>query len=112
MRWAAGRNNGMAHPDEAAYRIRVEVRLYDSSVPAPLPSLSRTGPDGTPEKPWTRVEEIGEGAWFGPKSMPGVHLSKSGRRWFVMKDEANQLPHTPRTMNDLAPFVRVDGDKA
>lgn len=72
-----------------------------------------SGPDGTPEKPWTRVEEIGDGTWFRPKSMPGVHLSKSGRTgWFVMKDEANQLPPSPRTMNDLAPFVRVDGEKA
>ncbi|NKT69471.1 hypothetical protein GS860_16065 [Rhodococcus hoagii] len=79
----------------------------------PAEDVPDCGPDGTPEKPWTRVEEIGEGTWFRPKSMPGVHLSKSGRTgWFVMKDEANQLPPSPRTMNDLAPFVRVDGDKA
>ncbi|NKU98529.1 hypothetical protein GS889_14300 [Rhodococcus hoagii] len=82
-------------------------------MPARLPSLYRTvGRDGTGEA-LDSLEEIGEGAWFRPKSMPGVHLSKSGRTgWFVMQDEANQLPPSPRTMNDLAPFVRVDGDKA
>ncbi|RDI32428.1 hypothetical protein DEU38_103161 [Rhodococcus sp. AG1013] len=113
MRWAAGRNNGMEHPDEAAYRIRVKFGLYDSWVPAPpAVSVPDIGPDGTPEKPWETWQDVPEGVRYWGRNRLYRWVNRDGRRMFLplgggeVSSSRNELE-----MQRLAPFVRVDGDQ-
>ncbi|NKU32228.1 hypothetical protein GS888_24605 [Rhodococcus hoagii] len=112
MRWAAGRNNGMAHPDEAAYRIRVKFGLYDSSVPAPpAEPVPDSGPDGTPEKPWPTWQDVPEGAVY-QSHLSGAHWRYGNRCGLPYAFGENAVVAGGYLNQHLAPFVRVDGDKA
>ncbi|NKR80178.1 DUF3310 domain-containing protein [Rhodococcus hoagii] len=74
-------------------------------------------PDGTPEKPWPTWQEAPDDTPYTNRSdrtgRLGHWINRDGRCFFITRGGREQ-PSTSSdlTMSDLAPFVRVDGDKA
>ncbi|NKT91771.1 hypothetical protein GS854_01640 [Rhodococcus hoagii] len=79
--------------------------------------FANSGPDGTPEKPWPTWQDVPEGAEYRGSFRDG---SPTESRW-INRDGVCTIanpgrhygqPETWRDFAGLAPFVRVDGDKA
>ncbi|NKR52956.1 hypothetical protein GS481_02355 [Rhodococcus hoagii] len=66
-----------------------------------------SGPDGTPEKPWERLGDIPDGV-DEVVDCRSIRWRRIGSWWTFREDGKPSLFHG----DDLAPFVRVDGDKA
>ncbi|WP_238840781.1 hypothetical protein [Prescottella equi] len=76
-----------------------------------------SGPDGTPEKPWPTWQDVPEGVryWSAEarkRNLP--RINRGGKRYVSGGSEGSEYPGCGREamMRYLAPFVRVDGDKA
>ncbi|OQQ23344.1 hypothetical protein A6411_23835 [Prescottella equi] len=75
-----------------------------------------SGPDGTPEKPWPTWQEAPDGVVYRGTHRDGSAtqsrwMNRGGECW-VVKGRAATHPESYRLVNSVAPFVRVDGDKA
>ncbi|AEV51918.1 hypothetical protein [Prescottella equi] len=85
-----------------------EFHLLRSAFTPPAVSVPDSGPDGTPEKPWPTWQDVPEGATVRAKN----------RRIYTKRDGALCVGTSTMTScmalstEHLAPFVRVDGDKA
>ncbi|NKU18373.1 DUF3310 domain-containing protein [Rhodococcus hoagii] len=76
-------------------------------------SVPDGGPDGTPEKPWPTWQDVPEGVKYEDRH--GWRYINQGRvRHAVAAHGGVGHPsaYTDDEMQHLAPFVRVDGDKA
>ncbi|MGF7125040.1 hypothetical protein [Rhodococcus sp. BE178] len=74
----------------------------------PAASVPDSGPDGTPEKPWKTWQDVPDGVEVASAKYPHLEptIKVDGRRYYVISSI------TQADVADLAPFVRVDGDKA
>lgn len=84
----------------------------------PAVSVPDSGPDGTPEKPWPTWQEVPEGVRYtdqaDPNAVDGWWVNRGGQRFSVNRRDGHEFASalSESKMQRLAPFVRVDGDKA
>ncbi|UPH36715.1 DUF3310 domain-containing protein [Prescottella equi] len=77
-----------------------------------------SGPDGTPEKPWPTAADVPEGVRYtdqaDPNAVDGWWVNRGGQRFSVNRRDGHEFASalSDSKMQRLAPFVRVDGDKA
>ncbi|MBM4653839.1 hypothetical protein GS462_26490 [Rhodococcus hoagii] len=76
-----------------------------------------SGPDGTPEKPWPTWQDVPEGVryWHGdgrPNPCLAYWVNQGGVRMHGDAALHEPIPSVIDDIDKLAPFVRVDGDKA
>lgn len=86
-------------------------RIVARSWPAePAPD---SGPDGTPEKPWPTWQDVPDGVRYQSQGRAFEFVNRDGVRLSVINGRVTRaciLRH--EAVNSIAPFVRVDGDKA
>ncbi|MBM4558234.1 hypothetical protein GS466_24930 [Rhodococcus hoagii] len=83
----------------------------------PAASAPDSGPDGTPEKPWPTWQDVPEGVEYRGTWKPGespTFVNRAGVRHTVSPTTRSEFAntHAEWMVKRLAPFVRVDGDKA
>ncbi|NKZ63019.1 hypothetical protein GTG23_00320 [Rhodococcus hoagii] len=84
----------------------------------PAVSVPDSGPDGTPEKPWPTWQDVPEGVRYtdqaDPNAVDGWWVNRGGQRFSVNRRDGHEFASalSDSKMQRLAPFVRVDGDKA
>ncbi|NKS29284.1 hypothetical protein GS534_00900 [Rhodococcus hoagii] len=80
-----------------------ELRQYPPAEPVP-----DSGPDGTPEKPWPSLNEV-PGHVLAVLDVTGVRWARrsASGAWFGCDGQLRCCKGHP----EVAPFVRVDGDK-
>lgn len=92
----------------------LDTVLSATGLSVPIPD---SGPDGTPEKPWPTWQDVPDDTPYTNRSdrtgRLGHWINRDGQCFFITRGGREQ-PSTSSdlTMSDLAPFVRVDGDKA
>ncbi|MDH6282897.1 hypothetical protein [Prescottella agglutinans] len=84
----------------------------------PAVSVPDSGPDGTPEKPWETAAEVPAGVKYVSRDSHCyggfAWINEAGKqRWLELGTGSSwpTLTVTDLEWADLAPFVRVDGDK-
>ncbi|NKR90579.1 hypothetical protein GS483_00355 [Rhodococcus hoagii] len=80
----------------------------------PAASAPDSGPDGTPEKPWKRWQDVPEGVVYRSEKWPnGRWVNRPDGRYLKQLGGA-EIPSiaSEKSLRESAPFVRVDGDKA
>ncbi|ORL83925.1 hypothetical protein [Prescottella equi] len=91
------------------------ARLHAFFTP-PAVSVPDSGPDGTPEKPWPTWQDVPEGVVYRStaETRPiSDWVNRGGQRHAVFPSGKEQYSYrADDEMQYLAPFVRVDGDKA
>ncbi|NKW33724.1 DUF3310 domain-containing protein [Rhodococcus hoagii] len=75
------------------------------------------GPDGTPEKPWPTWQDVPEGVKYRSRDRHREHqvwANMGGTRMHVptASSEPKRSNALDSMLDELAPFVRVDGDQA
>lgn len=79
----------------------------------PAVSVPDCGPDGTPEKPWPTWDAAPDGVRYQSHGRSFEFVNRDGVRLSVINGRVSRaciLRH--ESVNSIAPFVRVDGDKA
>ncbi|ORL01811.1 hypothetical protein A6F55_19150 [Prescottella equi] len=79
----------------------------------PAASAPDSGPDGTPEKPWKRWQDVPEGVVYRSEKWPnGRWVNRPDGRYLKQLGGA-EIPSiaSEKSLRESAPFVRVDGDK-
>ncbi|NKS02580.1 hypothetical protein GS528_16475 [Rhodococcus hoagii] len=83
----------------------------------PAVSVPDSGPDGTPEKPWPTWQQVPEGVRYRSRDRHRDHqvwANMGGTRMHVptVNSEPKRSNALDSMLDELAPFVRVGGDKA
>ncbi|ASN72015.1 hypothetical protein 7S2_22 [uncultured Caudovirales phage] len=90
------------------------MELWELSEYPPAVSVPDGVPDGTPEKPWETWQDVPEGVrYMSPVRVNDPWVNRGPVRYLASttRGEIASIA-TEETMTRLAPFVRVDGDKA
>ncbi|WP_175278653.1 hypothetical protein [Prescottella equi] len=93
-----------------------EFHVLRAAFTPPAESVTGSGPDGTPENPWPTWQDVPEGVVYRGTHRDGSRtesrwMNRGGECW-VVDGLAATHPESYRLVNSVAPFVRVDGDKA
>lgn len=103
---------------KASLTDALDTVLSAAGVSLPVPD---SGPDGTPEKPWPTAADVPDGTWFRTAKLPDakyrwLRCGKGSTDYADMADPKTTAlgfqVWDVSAVNDFAPFVRVDGDKA
>ncbi|MBM4686434.1 hypothetical protein GS532_22445 [Rhodococcus hoagii] len=81
---------------------------------APAEPVPDSGPDGTPEKPWPTWQDVPEGVRYVSSDGCYCFVNRNGSRFPAGQAGESKFrsSFSDVVMDSLAPFVRVDGDKA
>ncbi|MBM4567638.1 hypothetical protein GS982_02340 [Rhodococcus hoagii] len=98
--------------DGEGHWVHPECDPTTPAVPAP-----DSGPDGTPEKPWPTWQDVPKGVKYRSRYSHRwgrmAFMNVNGEQhWIDSHDRTWRTFHNDADHVDLAPFVRVDGDKA
>lgn len=94
----------------AANRLRPQFAPSEHPTP-PAVSVPDSGPDGTPEKPWPTWQDVPDGVeYVGVGAGGGLAYVNNGGVRYLLNGVSSCS--TDSDMAAIAPFVRVDGDKA
>ncbi|MBM4686232.1 hypothetical protein GS532_21090 [Rhodococcus hoagii] len=86
----------------------------DALFTPPAVSVPDSGPDGTPEKPWPTWQDVPEGVKYRSSDGRYCFVNRNGSRFPAARASESTIrsSFSDVVMGTLAPFVRVDGDKA
>ncbi|NKS52547.1 hypothetical protein GS500_04620 [Rhodococcus hoagii] len=115
VRWLLGLLSDMSF---TADRENESYKRLVALFTPPAVSVPDSGPDGTPEKPWPTWQDVPEGVRYtdqaDPNAVDGWWVNRGGQRFSVNRRDGHEFASalSDSKMQRLAPFVRVDGDKA
>ncbi|WP_275792653.1 hypothetical protein [Prescottella equi] len=91
-----------------------EFHLLRAAFTPPAVSVPDSGPDGTPEKPWPTWQDVPEGVKYRSSDGCYCFVNRNGSRFPAARASESTIrsSFSDVVMGTLAPFVRVDGDKA
>ncbi|WP_139811887.1 hypothetical protein [Prescottella equi] len=86
----------------------------DGWIDPPAVSVPDSGPDGTPEKPWPTWRDVPEGVGYQSTDGRYSFVNRNGLRYPAgpAGESKFRSSFSDVVMATIAPFVRVDGDKA